>query len=93
MRRSLKGLVGLTRSQGIDENTRNLWVATLHSRVELEETMRSVANTGLQSSEQQKELGGSRCQKDYEDLLMFYDWLKQFNSFDVQDKRLGFPDR
>lgn len=30
----------------------------------------------------------SSFQRDYKDLLKFYDWLKQFNPIDVQDKRL-----
>ena len=88
MMRSLRGLGGLTRVGDIDENTRNQWVATLHSFTEVKERMRSVTNTSRQSSEQHKELGRSRFQRDYEDLLKFHDWLKQFNPFDVQDKIL-----
>lgn len=88
MMRSLKSLGGLTRGQGIGENTRNLWVATLHSCAKVENRMCSVNNTSYQSSEQHKELDRSRCQRDYEDLLKFHDWFKQFNPFDVQDKRL-----
>lgn len=77
---------GVTR--GIDKNTRNLWVATLHSCAEVEERMRSVTNTNRQNSEQHNELGRSRHHKDYEDLLKFHYWLKKFNPLDVQDKGL-----
>ena len=86
--RSLKSLGGLTRDRGINENTRSLCGATLHSCAEVEDRMGSVTNTSRQSSEQHKELGRSRSQIDYEDLLQFHDWLKQFNPFDLQDKRL-----
>lgn len=50
--------------------------------------MCSITNTCLQSSDQHKELGRPSCQRDYEDLLTLYEWLQQFNSFEVQDKRL-----
>ena len=88
MMRSLKSLGGFTRGRGIDENTRNLWVATLHSCAEVEERMCSVTSTSHQSSGQHEELGRSGCQRDYKDLLKFHDWLKQFNPFDEQDKKL-----
>lgn len=47
--------------------------------------MHSITNTSLHSSEQCKDFGRSRCQRDYEDSLKFHDWLTLLNSFNVQD--------
>ena len=76
---SFKSLGGLTRGQGMDESTRNIWISTLHNRAAVEETMCQVTKTTGKNNEQHVELGQSRCMRDFEDLIKFYTWLKQFN--------------
>ena len=61
---------------------------TLHNCAGVEETMRQVTKTTRQNSEQHVELGQSRRMRDFEDLIKFYTWLKQFNPFNVRDNRL-----
>ena len=41
-----------------------------------------------QHSEHHVKLGQSRHMRDFEDLIKFYTWLKQFNLFNVRDNRL-----
>ena len=86
MMRSLKSLGGLAICRGIDESARNLWVTTSYSCAEVEERVRSVTNISLQSSEQHKKIGRFWCQRDYENLIKFHDWLKQLNPFDIRLK-------
>ena len=88
MMRSIKSLGGLTRGRGMNESVRNLWVATLHSCGEIEQTMRTVTETNRQTSEQHVELGVSRSRRDHADLMKVYEWLQQFNPFDTGDNRL-----
>lgn len=67
--RSLKSLGELARgSCDVGKNTKDLWIATLPSRAEVDEKIRSVTNTSFQSSELHKELSRSRCQRGYKDL-------------------------
>ena len=86
--RSIKSLGDLTRGRGMIESVRNLWVATLHSCGEIEQTIRTVTETNRQTSEQHVELGVSRCRRDHADLMKVYEWLQQFNPFDTGDNRL-----
>ena len=72
----------------MDESTRNIWISTLHNCAAVEETMHQVTKTTRQNSKQHVELGQSRHMRDFEDLIKFYTWLKQFNPFNVRDNRL-----
>ena len=72
----------------MDESTRNIWISTLHNCAAVEETMHQVTKTTRQNSKQHVELGQSRRMRDFEDLIKFYTWLKQFNPFNVRDNRL-----
>lgn len=53
---SFKSLGGLARGQGMDKNTRNMWVTTLHSCAEVEERVCRRALINCQSSEKNEEL-------------------------------------
>ena len=88
MMRSIKSLGELTGERGMDESTWNIWISTLHNFTAVEETMRQVTKTTRQNSQQHVELGPSRRMRDFEDLIKFYTWLKQFNFCKVRDNWL-----
>ena len=44
------------------------------------ETQHSPKN---QTSEQHVELGASRCNRDFVDLMVFYNWFEKFDPFDT----------
>ena len=87
-RKRLVAWNGLTRNRGIEEAVKNLWVATLYCWGEVEQTMRKVTQTIRNSSIQHIELGKSRCNGDFEDLIIFLRCFEQFNPFEKNNSFL-----
>ena len=70
---SIENLGGLTRGRGINEAVQNLWIGTLNRCSEVGQAMRSVTLNKKQTSEQDVEVGTSRCKiVQTEDLMVFY---------------------
>ena len=88
MMRSIKGLGELTRGRGMNVAVQNLWIGTLHSSSEFGQAMRNVTLTKNQTSEEHVKLGTSRCNRDFEDLMVFYNWFEKFDPFDTSNSGL-----
>ena len=50
--------------------------------------MQNVIHTKKQNSEQHVELGTYRYNKDFEDLMVFYNWFEKFDPFDTTNSGL-----
>ena len=88
MMKSVKSIGGLTRGSGMIQSVRDLWVSTLHSCGEVEQSMREITATARLSIEQHVELGSSHCNRDFDDRTKVYSWFQQFNPFNIKDVSL-----
>ena len=80
--RSLKSRGGLTGGRGMSPSVRALWVHSMHSCGSIHNAMTATTQHYHKTSEQHKELGKSRCQRDFDDLQKMVEWLDSFNLFD-----------
>ena len=90
MMRSAKSIGGLTKRNEMIQFVRYLWVSTLHSCGEVEQSMCKFIGTARLSSEQHIELGSSRCNRDFDDLKKVYSLFQMFETFNSKDERLRF---
>ena len=88
MMKSIKCRGGLTRGRGMTESVRRQWVFTNHACAAIHYAMTKITNLPLLSSEQHVEMGKTRKERDYKDLLTLYDWLSTHSPFDAADDRL-----
>ena len=82
--KSIKSRGGLTRGRGMTDSVRHQWVYTNHACA----AMTKITSLSLLSSEQHVEMGKTRKERDYNDLLTLYDWLSTHSPFDAADDRL-----
>ena len=88
MMKSLKSRGGLTQGRGMTESVRHQWVHTNHACAVIHDAMTKITNLSLVSSEQHVEMGKSRKHRDFNDLLIFYEWLSTHSPFDLTDDKL-----
>ena len=88
MMKSIKSRAGLTRGRGMTESVRHQWVFTNHACAAIHDAMTKITNLPLLSSEQHVEMGKTRKERDYKDLLTLYDWLSTHSAFNAADDRL-----
>ena len=88
MMRDIKSSGGLTRTRGMSETTKNLWVGSLHECRAIHESMSKLTKHRSESSEQHCESGESWRKGDTKDVKVLKEQLNQFNLFDLQDSRL-----
>ena len=88
MMKSIKSRGGLTRSRGMTDSVRHQWVYTNHACAAIHDAMTKITSLSLLSSEQHVEVGKTRKEHDYNDLLTLYDWLSTHSPLDAADDRL-----
>ena len=88
MMKSIKSRGGLTRARGMTGSVRHQWVHANHARAAIHDAMTKITNLSLLSSEQHVEMGKTRKEYDYKDLLTLHDWLSTHSAFDATDDRL-----
>lgn len=83
MMRSLKSRGGLTRSRGVTESIRTMWINIMNRCAEVHNDMYNL--TGLQhtSSDQHVELKMGRERSDYQDIEKFGVWVKAHDTFNT----------
>ena len=86
--KSIKSRGGLTRGRGMTDSVRHQWVYTNHACAAIHDAMTKITSLSLLSSEQHVEMGKTRKERDYNDLLTLYDWLSTHSPFDAADDRL-----
>ena len=70
--RSIKSGGGLTRGREITESVRHQWAHTNHACAAIYDAITKIKNLSLLSSEQHTEMGKTRKERDYKDLLTLY---------------------
>jgi len=88
MMRAIKSSGGLTRGRGMAETTRNIWVGTLHECGAIHEIMSTLTKHRFESSEQHRESGETRRNRDNKDVKVLKEQLKEFNPFDIHEQKL-----
>ena len=88
MMRSIKSRGGLTRGRGITESVRLQWILSMHKCAGIHEAMTTMTDMKTKASEQHIELGRSRCERDFQDLLKIQEWFDEHEPFDVKEVKL-----
>ena len=70
------------------ESVRHQWVFTNHACTATHDAMTKITNLPLLSSEQHVEMGKTRKERNYKDLLTLHDWLSTHSPFDAAGDRL-----
>ena len=73
--RSIKSRGGMTRGRGMTEQTRILWIYSMHQCASLHNAMTTMTGAIHKTSEQHIEVGTARSTRDYNDLIKLYNWL------------------
>jgi hypothetical protein len=73
--RSIKNRGGMTRGRGMTEQTRILWIYSMHQCASVHEAMATTTGAIHKTSEQHTEIGAARSTRDYNDLIKLYNWL------------------
>jgi hypothetical protein len=87
MMHSIKGRGGLTRGRGLTETVRSLWVNTAHHMADVDMAMSSLLGLNADDGEH-VEVGGTRVRRDYRDMQVMLNWLKDNDPFDVSNNKL-----
>ena len=83
--RSVKSTGGMTRGRGMSELQRTLWLLSMPACAEINTAMQQLTSVDFNTSEQHKEVGRSRVNRDEKDTLSFLSYLQQRNPFEVDD--------
>ena len=81
--RSLKTSGGLTRGRGVDELQRVIWLLSAPVIAEVHEAMQKLTGTYFVTSEQHKEMGSSRQNRDCDDTYKLINFFKRHDPFIV----------
>jgi hypothetical protein len=79
--RSLKSSGGLTRGRGLSESQRSTWILAMPCCASINDAMNDITGTGFVTSEQHKESGHSRMDKDTKDIGTMVSFLKERDPF------------
>ncbi len=79
--RSLKGRGGLTHGRGMTENVYNTWILSMHECASVHQSMTTLTGQQHITHEQHTEMGVSRCQRDFNDLLKIIAWFDTYEPF------------
>jgi len=60
----------------------------MHRCAEVHEAMTTMTEVRMKASEQHIELGRSRCNCDFQDLLKIQEWFDQHEPFDLKEVKL-----
>ncbi|KAK6186089.1 hypothetical protein SNE40_008194 [Patella caerulea] len=80
--RSLKSTGGMTRGKGMTETQRVQWLLAMPMCAAVNSSMQTLTEISFSSSEQHKEMFGSRQKRDREDLITVFDFLEARNPFE-----------
>ena len=86
--KSIKSRGGLTRGRGMSEETRLLWIHSMHQCASIHNEMTMVTGKKHSTSDQHVEIGASRATRDFKDLMKITDWLEQNNPFQRELEKL-----
>ena len=87
MMKSIKGRSGLTRGRGMEENVRLQWVHSMHQCASIHLALASM--TGVESSNPKHvDVGLARAERDRQDLMKIFRWLKSNDPFISHDGKL-----
>ena len=70
--RSVKSTGGMTRERGMSELQRTLWLLSMPACAEVNTAMQHLTSVDFNTSEQHKEVGGSRVARDEKDTIFFF---------------------
>ena len=84
----IKSRSELTTDKGMTEIVRHLWVHTNHACTAFHHGITNIINLSLLSSEQHAEMGKTRKEGNYKDLLILYDQLSTHSPFNAVGDRL-----
>ena len=79
--RSIKSRGGLTRGRGMDEIQRLIWLLGMPACAQVNFAMQTLTGVCYQTSEQHKEMGQSRKNRDMRDTYRLFNALKLWNLF------------
>jgi hypothetical protein len=79
--RSVKTTGGLTRGKGMSETQRLVWLLSMPSCAEINGAMQTLTGESYATSEQHKDCGKARQQRDYADLKKATSYLNERNPF------------
>ena len=83
--RSVKSTGGMTRGRGMSELQRTLWLLSMPACAEVNTAMQHLTSVDFNTSEQHKEVGGSRVARDEKDTIFFLSYLQQRNPFQIDE--------
>ena len=79
--RSVKSCGGLTRGRGMAEAQRAQWILSMPACAEMNSAMNDITETGYVTSEQHKEAGTSRMERDDKDIRSIVAFLRERDPF------------
>lgn len=79
--RSVKSTGGMTRGRGMSESQRAQWLLSMPACADFNNSMQELTNTQYHTSDQHKEGGTSRKERDHKDMVTFITFLAQRNPF------------
>lgn len=83
--RSLKSRSGLTRGGGLSEVRRNVWIQAAPTVATIKNDLRSCTGVRRETSEQHKEVGLTKKERDVRNANEFVRFLSDRNPFHIED--------
>ena len=83
--RSIKSSGGLTRGRGLGVAQRTLWLLSMPACCEVNEAMQTLTGTHYESSDQHAEASETRKARDYRDISVIEEFLRDRNPFSLDD--------
>ena len=84
--RSLKSTGGLTRGTGFNDSQRNVYIFSRPACAEVSTAMQYFTGAKFVSSDQHKDIGVSRIERDKKDISKIYDFFQEHNPFSNESK-------
>ncbi len=82
--RSMKCQGGLTRSRGINDHQRSIWLLSMPARASVNIAMQDLTEVAYVSSEQHKDMFKARMKRDYDDAIKVQTYLKNRDPFSLE---------
>src|SRR6218665_3713190 len=87
MMKAIKGRGGLTHGRGMNDSVCLLWVRSLHKCAGVRNALSHLTDMEV-TDNQHVDLGKSRVDRDFKDLVSILDWFNGHNPFNTSDSRL-----